>query len=533
MHFHDDLDERQIVVVTRTPTEPPRTPHRPLAVGALIALVGAKLLLHVLLLDRYGYFRDELYFLDCARHLDWGYVDHAPLIALFAKLALLLGGSLPVVRLMPALAGAGLLALTIVLTRSLGGGRVAQALAGLAMLVAPVYLLSSSLLTMNVFEMLLVTGAFAVLVRIIRTGHRRLWLAFGVLAGIGLQNKHSMLFFGAAVVLALLVTEQRRQLLSPWLWLAGIVALLIFVPNLIWQSNHGFPTLEDLYNVRASGKNVELPPLRFLLQQVLMVHPVTLPIWACGVWFFLVGRGRAYRPIGVAFLILLVAFMAMHGKDYYLAPAYPAMLAGGATFLAYWFRRIRWRALKVTVLVLVFGVVGGAGALTAPLALPLLSPERYVAYREKLGVEPQKAEVAHEGPLPQPLGDQFGWPELVAEIARVFHTLPEDERSKACIWTSNYGEAGAVNLFGPRWGLPKATCAHQTHFLWGPGGCTGEVVIVTQVSRRTLERYFESVEEVGRHQHRWGMAEENRPIFLCRRLRMPVAEWWQKIKHWN
>jgi len=505
----------------------------PLERTSLLALSGAKLLIHLLLANRYGYFRDELYFLDCGRHLDWGYVDHAPLIGLFAKAALLLGGSLPALRVFPAVAGAALVVLTILLARELGGGRYAQSLAGLAVLVAPIYLGIDSILSMNAFEPLFWMGAVYVLIRIIRTGNSRLWIAFGALVGVGLENKHSTIFFGFAVAVAVLATPLRRELCKPWIYLGAGVALLLFLPNLIWQAQHGFPTLEDLRNVRAEGKNVVLDPGAFLVQQILMMHPVLFPVWLSGLWFFLAGRGKAFRALGWTYLALLAAFMALHGKFYYLAPAYPILLAGGATTiegcLERWAatRGRRWAKAAVA------GVIAAAGILFAPMMLPILPPKRFVAYQKMLGMQPSKTEVNHVGPLPQLFGDQFGWPELVADVARIHRALPDDERAKACIFAGNYGEAGAVNLFGPRYGLPTAISGHQTHFFWGPRGCTGEVLIVLQRSREGLERVCASVEEAGRHEHPWGMAEENGPIHVCRGLKTPPADLWPQVKHWN
>jgi len=179
------------------------------------------------------------------------------------------------------------------------------------------------------------------------------------------------------------------------------------------------------------------------------------------------------------------------------------------------------------------GIIAVAGAVLAPMVLPILPPDRYNPYMKRLGMEIPKTEVEHSGPLPQLFGDQFGWPELVEEVARIYDALPPDERAKACIFTGNYGEAGAINMLGPRYGLPAALSGHQTHFFWGPRGCTGEVVITLQVGREDLDRLCTSVEEAGRHQHPWGMAEENHPLYVCRGLKMPMAEFWPRVKHWN
>ncbi|MCU0232710.1 MAG: glycosyltransferase family 39 protein [Thermoanaerobaculales bacterium] len=517
------------------PSHPAPTPPAaaPLSLPILGALVAAKIVLHLPGLSRYGYFRDELYFLDCARRLDWGYVDCAPLVAVYTKGALLLGGSLPALRVLPLLAGAGMVALTVLLAARLGGGPFAQLLAGLAILIAPVHLMIGSILTMNAFEPLFWLGCVLVLVRIARGGDSRLWLLFGALAGLGLMNKHSTLFFGLAVAVGVVATPLRRELARPWIWLGAALALAIFLPNLLWQWQHGFPTLEDLRAVRASGKNVELAPLQFITQQVLMMHPATLPVWLAGLWFLLAGRGRAWRAVGWTYLVLLAILMALKGKDYYLAPAYPMLLAAGGAAVEAWTARIARPGSRLVARSLTVAWLAAPGAIMAPLFLPLLPPPTYVAYQERLGLALSKSEVAHVGPLPQLWGDQHGWPELVAEVAAVYHALPAGERARTGIFASNYGEAGALNLFGPALGLPPAICGHQTHSMWGPGDFAGDTLIWLQWSAAGIAEHCESVEVVGEHHHPWGMAEENRPIHLCRGLRRPLTELWPELVHWN
>jgi 4-amino-4-deoxy-L-arabinose transferase-like glycosyltransferase len=255
----------------------------PLAVAILIVLCAVKLLLHIFISVRhYGYFRDELYYLDMARHLDWGYVDAAPLIAVYAKIALWMGGSLAALRILPALAGAALVALTMLIALELGGGRYAQLVSGIAALLCPAFLSVDSLLTMNVFEPLFWMSCIWVVIRILRTGDSRLWLWFGVLAGLGLENKHSTLSFGFAVVVGLLPTQHRREFARPWIWIAGLIALALFLPNIVWQIRHHFPTIEDLANVRREGKNVVLGPLAFVKEQVMDMHPILFPVWVAG-----------------------------------------------------------------------------------------------------------------------------------------------------------------------------------------------------------------------------------------------------------
>lgn len=493
----------------------------------LAALSAFKLVLHLLLANRYGYFRDEMYFLDCGRHLAFGYVDHAPFIALVSRAALAMGGSLLALRVFPAVAGAMLVALAMLIAWRLGGGAFAQAVAGVAVIAAPVYLAVHGLLNMNAFEPVFWMGAVYVLIRIVQTGDGRRWIVLGLLLGLGLENKHSTAFFGIAVGIALVLSPERRWLRTRWPWLAVALALALFLPNLVWQVQHDFPTLEDLGNVRRSGKNVVLGPAEFVGQQILMMHPVLLPLWLGGLAWLFRGAGGRYRLLGWTYVVFFGLLFALRGKNYYLAPIYSMLLAAGAVGFEGIVGRRLWPKAAVLAVIVV------ASSITAPMALPILPPAQYVAYERALGFTPPKTEVGHRGPLPQHFGDRFGWPELVAEVARIYHALPAEDRVRASIFANNYGEAGAVNLFGPKYGLPPAISGHQTHFFWGPRGNTGEVLIVLQDDRESLERICTSVEDAGVHFHPWGMAEENSPIFICRGLTPPLPEMWPRLKKWN
>mgnify|MGYP001820963415 FL=1 len=247
----------------------------------------------------------------------------------------------------------------------------------------------------------------------------------------------------------------------------------------------------------------------------------------------MIGKGRRMRILGWTFLVLLITMIALKAKNYYLAPIYPMLFAAGAVATEDWlFRRKKTRYStwpKAAALIYVLA----AGAVIAPAILPFLPPEQMVAYQETLGVAPPKTEVAHVGPLEQRLGDQFGWEELVAEVARIYNSLPPEERDRTGIFASNYGEAGALNRFGPAYGLPAPICAHQNHYFWGPPEVEPDTLIWLQWSIEGVQWYCNDVEQAGEHFHPWGMAEENRPIFLCRGLKQPLSVVWDDLKHWN
>jgi 4-amino-4-deoxy-L-arabinose transferase-like glycosyltransferase len=502
----------------------------PLALGILLALCAVKLLLHIFTsLRHYGYFRDELYYMDMARHLDWGYVDAAPLIAVYAKIALWMGGSLAALRILPALAGTALIALTILIARELGGDRYAQFLAGLCILLCPAVLSIDSLLTMNAFEPLFWMGCLWIVARILRTGDSRLWLWFGVLAGLGLENKHSTLSFGFAVTLALLLTPCRREFTKRWIWIGGAIAVAIFLPNLIWQARHHFPTIEDLENVRREGKNVILGPLAFVKEQILSEHPILFPVWLAGLFWFL--RDRRWRVLGLTFIIFFVLMEVMHGKNYYLFPIYPMPFAGGAVAIEWWVGRRRARIqTPARVAVVVIIVLAALPAL--PLVTWMLPPERLVAYQNAIGFKPAKMEVHHESLLPQPIADQFGWPQMVSEVASIYNSLPPEDRAQTGIWAGNYGEAGAINLFGPHYGLPTAYSRHQNHWYWGPPPQVYKNLIVIQWSLDDVRDNCTSFQPF-EHNERFGMGEENRPIYLCRGVKFDIQKIWSHSHHWN
>jgi Dolichyl-phosphate-mannose-protein mannosyltransferase len=499
------------------------------ATAIVLYTAAASFLAHMLTAGRYGYFRDELYYLACARHLAFGYVDQPPMIALVTWLTVhTLGTSLLALRFLPALAGAFIIWLTAMIARELGGGRFAQGLAALSIALAGVYVIMAHQLTMNVFEPLFWMGCAYLVIRIIKTENQRLWMWFGVLAGLGLENKYSMALFGLAVVVGLLLTTERKAFRSPWIWLAGVIALAIFLPNLIWNFQHHWPFIELMHNIRASGRDIVRGPLAFLGEQLLMMSPLNFPIWLAGLLFLFFGReGKRYRVLGWAFLVVLAAVMMLHGKDYYSATAYPMLLAAGAVAIERAASSRRW--LKpVTVAALVAGT-----APLFPMMLPILPLETYVHYQESTHLAPPATEKSHlRSPLPQYYSDSLGWQEMTEGVANAYDRLPLGLRSVTAIYAQNYGEAGAIDFFGPQYGLPKAICPHQTYYLWGPRQFKGLSMIVLGDTREHLEQYFGQVVRAGSFGVPYSL--ERGTIWVCTQPRgWNLQQIWPKLKNWH
>lgn len=500
----------------------------PFAIGLYFAT--AKLLLHFLTNGQYGYFRDELYYLSRGEHLDWGYVDQAPLAPWMARLSrMLLGDSLRALRFLPAVAGATKVLLTGLMVQELGGKRFAALLACLCVLVAPGYLGIDTLFSVNAFEPVFWMGCAYFVMCAIHRNDPRYWLWGGLFGGLGVENKHSMLLFGFGIIMGLLLTPARRCFANRWFWLAGAAVFLLFFPNLLWQYQHGWATLEVLRSVQRTGKNVVLSPLDYIAQQSLLLLPLTALVWVAGLWFFCFTReGARFRLLGVAYGVVLGLMIVLKGKNYYLLPAYPMLFAAGAVLweqLIQARRSLRWLEVVMPLLILVGGLV------MAPLALPVLPIESYLHYQRALGVRPLRTEVAHTSPLPQVFADMFGWPEMVETVAHVYHSFPPAERGKVAILARNYGEAGAIDFFGPRYGLPKAISPHQNYYLWGPRDYTGEIMIVLGADREASEEHCTRVEEAGTVNHPY--ATEHYTIFICWGLKQPLREVWPRWKYWN
>lgn len=499
---------------------------------AVLFIALAKLILHCIFNNRYGYFRDEFDYIACGNHPAWGYVDQPPLVPMLTKLSvLILADSLRAIRFLPALGSSALVVLAALIARELGGRLFALILTAVCISIAPMYLSDGSLLTTNYLEPLLWMGCAYCAILAVNRNDPRYWLWFGVIAGIGLEEKYSIAVFGFGIVIGLLLTPQRRVLASRWMWAGGAAAFLIFLPNLLWNAANDWPFVQLMHNIKASGRDVVLSPLQFFSQQLVLIHPVTTPIWIAGlIALLVVARLRPYRMLGWSYLVAFTVFVVLHGKNYYLAPIYPMLLAAGAIVIERGIERWRQSWMKPVMV----GVLLVAGAWTAPITIPVLPVDQLVSYLDHLPFAVPRNEKSHLAEaLPQHYADQFGWPEMVGVVAKAWNGLSAEERPGCAIFGQNYGEAGAVDFFGPRYGLPPALSGHQTYYLWGPRGYSGNCLIVIAERKAVLERLFERVELAGTSDNPYAI-ERHVPVYVCRGAKFgSMAELWPRLKVWD
>jgi hypothetical protein len=494
---------------------------------AWAVLFGAAALqasLHAASVGRYGIFRDELYYLSCASRPAAGYVDQPPFSILFlAAWRAVFGDSAAALMTPPALSGAAVVLLTGLLAWRFGGGTAAQGVAALVAAVSPAWLGLTGYYSMNAFDILLWTLALALLAAILdaEPGRRalRLWLLLGAVLALGLLNKISVLWLGCGIAAGLVATPARRWLRTIGPWLAGGIAALGLAPYVLWNSTHGWATLEFMRRA-AAEKYVPSSPLTFARDLVLFFHPLAAPVWIAGLVCLLVGReGRKFRLLGVVFLSTLGILLANRtSKTEYLAASFAPLLAAGGLMAG----RLLHRGRSAVPAIAYAAILLATGVALAPLAIPLLPPEAFVGYAGRLGIGAPATERNEKGILPQHFADRFGWPEMAAEVARVTQTLPETERATARVWARNYGEAAAVERYGAPLGAPKVLCPHNSFWFWSIADARriapfkGPLVVIGG-RRETLTSVFGRVDEAGRTGHPLAMPYENgRPVWICR-----------------
>jgi hypothetical protein len=496
--------------------------HRELLVLALIAL--GRLLIHCLTNHRYGFHRDELGVLDDARYPDLGYVSYPPFTPFVAHVALtLFGPSLVGLRFFTALAQSVAMVFTGLMARELGGGRSSQAISAVAAAISPMAVCMGTMFQYIGFDYLWWVMAAWCFIRLLRTENPRWWLAMGAILGLGMITKYTMIFFIAGICAGVLSTSARRYLKSPWLWAGVGLSLLIFLPNLLWQIQHHFISLTFLKQIHQRDVEIGRTDDFLLLQLLISANLVTLPLWLAGLWFYFISpEGRTYRAIGWMFVIPLLLFLIARGRFYYMAPAYPMLLAAGSVVWCRWLDERESKAERAGS-VLTWTALA-LGALVSVAVMMPLAPINSAGWRLTSKI--------HDN-----FREQIGWPDLTETVARIYAAIPQKEKTRTAILAGNYGEAGALNLYGRSYQLPEAISGMNSYWLRGYGPQSPELVILIGYSRQSAERLARDVQLAGHITNSYGVANEEATdhpdIFLCRKFRKPWPELWKELLHFG
>jgi len=474
----------------------------------LAAMAAVKLVFHLVTNTQYGFHRDELATLADARHLDWGFVAYPPLTPFLGRVSLMLfGTSLTGFRFFAALAQSVAMVVTGLLARRFGGTRAAMIVAACAVAIAPVSLAASSLMQYVSFDYLLFVLLVYFVVRLVDSGDARWWLAIGAAIGLGVLTKYTVAFFVAGLVAGVFATPLRAHLRSKWLWIGAALSVVLALPNLLWQTQHDFITLDFLKHIHERDVRIGRTSHFFADQFLVSANLFTAPLWLLGIWTL--ARSQKYRVLVWMAAVPLALFVLAHGRGYYTAPLFPMLLAAGAAALPH----RRWAYATASVLLLL-GV--SAALVVLPLA-PIHSRVFDFAVANN-----------HD------LVEELGWPELTGEVARIWNTIPAAERAQTAIFCGNYGEAGAIDLYGPAYGLPPAISNVNSYWLRGPGPVAPTTLIILGSERADLEPLFASVELAGHTPNPWHVRNEETAehpdIYLVRRPKQSMAAIWPRIR---
>jgi 4-amino-4-deoxy-L-arabinose transferase-like glycosyltransferase len=485
----------------------------PFAIGLFVLVV------HLLTNGQYGFHRDELVTLDDARYLGWGYVAYPPLTPFFGRISMEIFGSTSIAgaRVFPALAMMFSILGGSWIARELGGKRFAQTTTALAVAVAPITIFSGSVLQYVSFDYLWWVMVVLFTAKLIRTGNPRWWIAIGVSVGLGMMTKYSMLFLVTSMIVGLLMTEHRRILATRWFWAGVAIACLILLPNAIWQIQHHFITLDFLKFIHARDVRIGRTSSFFSDQLKICTNLFTVPLWIAGLYFYFRSeRGKPFRLLGWMFMLTLFLFAIGKGRGYYMGPGYPLLFAGGAVLYESWLHNHRYsQALRVATIT-VFAI---SGIVVALVLLPIPRPgTKWFAINTNLNGD---------------LREEIGWPELTAEVAQIYKSIPPQQRATTGIFASNYGEAGAVNMYGAQYGLPKAISGTNSYWLRGYGSNPPSTVIVLGSRRKDLDRVFTHCELAGHNGNSLGVhneeSDDHPDIYLCTGMRMSWQEIWPHV----
>jgi len=482
------------------------------------------LLVHLVANPHYGFYRDELYFIICGFHPDWSYVDQPPLVPLLSAGSQLFGVSLFALRALPALFAAGSVYVACLFVAEIGGGEFAQVLTALLTAFMPVLNAFGTKVSTDTPGLVLWPLAAYCVARMVNGDCPRLWLAAGAALGLCSEAKYTVFFFGAAMLLGIAFTKERRILTTPWLLGGLALGAAIALPSMMWQVVHGWPFVTMIHN-QQNGEIVIHSPLGYMFQQFMITNPLLAIFWIAGaIYAFWVPQ---LRWIGWTYVLLLTAMIGLHARNYYPGDVYALVLATGALAVERTAALQRARPAIVAAVAL-------ASIATFPFVYPI-APEASLASFITAGKHDTNVELAparsDTSPITGNFADMHGWPELTATVARVYASLPPPERARAAILASNYGEAAALDLFGKQYGLPPVLSGHNNYWLWGTHGYDGSAIV--EVNGTCGPDFASQNVAVARSYSQWAMPMENGiPISLCYGLKEPLATYWPTLQHY-
>ncbi len=504
-------------------------------IAVLSYLAMIKLIMHLLTANKYGYFCDELYTIACGKHLMFGLVDMPPIVPFLSIVSgSALGYSLFSIHILPAAAGALTVFMAGLTAKEMGGGRFAQFITAVTVLLGPVWLAFNAMFTYDSFDQLFTITFFYLIARLLRTGNEKLWIAIGAAAGIAVLTKYTMLFYGIPLVIGLILTKNRKYFLSPFFWLGGLAALIITAPQIIWEYQHGWPLLEYWGNY-SKFRTFISSPIEFIGMNIMAYNPFSFPLWLSGIiYFFFMKEARDFRLFGIIYITSLVIFYFTNSKMYMSAALYPILFAGGGILLE---RTLHGR-LKSWIKFAYLSLVIAMGIISLPNGLPVFSPDGMAWYfsgqSKMMGNVSVKTDNSKLEELPLYYAYRFGWEETVKKIADIYYNLTPEERAGCMLFTGDYGDAGAIDLLGKKYNLPDTVCGHLSYALWGLHDNTGKTAIVIDIPVKQLDKMYDHVSEMARINVKYSMPwRRNLPIYICRGLKRPINETWPGLKHFD
>lgn len=494
----------------------------------IAGLAVFKFALHLSASQNYGYFSDELYTIALSKHLAFGYVDLPPLVpAVVALWRILFGDSLLSIHILSAFIGVITLVFVCLITRELGGKHFAVVLAGLGFIVAPVWLTFNSFLAYDGFDQLILSIFFLLLIKLIKTENLRLWVPLGLVAGIALMTKATILFIGPGFVAALLIYKMRKHLLKPWPWIALGIFLLVISPYLIWEYLNKWPTIE-YWKSYADHRVYHATLTEYFLNVVLLMNPLLAPVLLLGIYrLFKPFENKNYGFFGIMFLITFIVMWKQSAGAYMLAVVFMPLLAAGSIFLEE--KLVNRKPLKTAVATLILI----SGIFLLPFSLPLMPPRQLQKYNQALGFlfQPIKINNQPQGILPLTLMGRLGWDKMVRTVAEVYGNLSPAEREDCGIIADYYGYAGAIDLLGQQYNLPHAVSGHLTYYLWGPGEYSWDTMIVVGGNNGVYKYYFKEATEITVVHNDFAMFNNATiPIYLCKEPTLPIERIWKNMK---